>query len=198
MKWKIKGVLTADRAGTIIMTPESTEDMWAVYNVLEAGDVVASSTFRKVVRESASGATSSDRVMMRLVVRVTGVNFDSEAGMIRVTGRNEAEAEHVKLGAFHTLELEPHRFFDVTKGTSASEARTAAPASCDESHRSASRFRPRCRVVGHAPLRGAQGRGGGWQPGGHHHRPHGRWHRIRAFVSVTSPALSRVRGPRAP
>ena len=34
---------------------------------------------------------------------------------IRLRGRNLVENEHVKLGAYHTLELEPHRAFTLEK-----------------------------------------------------------------------------------
>lgn len=34
-------------------------------------------------------------------------------GVIRIRGRNLAENEHVKMGAYHTLELEPQRPFTV-------------------------------------------------------------------------------------
>jgi stalled ribosome rescue protein Dom34 len=34
---------------------------------------------------------------------------------IRLKGRNLTECEHIKLGAYHTLELEPQRAFSVAK-----------------------------------------------------------------------------------
>jgi hypothetical protein len=36
-------------------------------------------------------------------------------GVLRVKGRNLEESEHVKLGAYHTLELEVQRAFTLTK-----------------------------------------------------------------------------------
>ena len=41
---------------------------------------------------------------------------NSVAGLeIRLRGRNQTENEHIKLGAFHTLELELHRPFNLHK-----------------------------------------------------------------------------------
>ena len=114
MKWHVKS-MTSDKVGLVRITAESEEDMWHVYNLVEVGDRVMGSTFRKVVRETSSGATSSDRHAIRLSVTVSDVSFDSDAGTLRVSGRNGTENEFVRLGAYHTLELEPHRTFELEK-----------------------------------------------------------------------------------
>ena len=45
-----------------------------------------------------------------------GLLHGHDAGQsIRLRGRNLAENEHVKLGAYHTLELEPQRAFTLEK-----------------------------------------------------------------------------------
>lgn len=42
--------------------------------------------------------------------------YFADAGQeIRLSGRNLTENEHVKLGAHHTLQLEPHRAFQLVK-----------------------------------------------------------------------------------
>lgn len=43
---------------------------------------------------------------MRLTIEVERVEFDAEQCSLRINGRNMHEHEHVKLGQFHTLELE--------------------------------------------------------------------------------------------
>lgn len=153
MKWHLRAPLDDERSGTIVVTPESLEDMWAVYNLIDESDRVSGSTFRKVVRESASGASSSDRVAMRLAVRVTEVDFDADAGVIRVMGRNETEHDLIKMGAYHTLELEPHRTFDVEKGSVVHQRQHVAgmqrwPISNDEKRTTLLD----CRYMGRPPL----------------------------------------------
>ena len=99
---------------TVMITPESGEDMYVIAALIEEGDVVTASTLRKVQRE-AGGASVSSRQLMRLGVEVDSTDLDADAGLIRAAGRVTTEVEHVKLGAHHTLELEPHRPFDLTK-----------------------------------------------------------------------------------
>ena len=41
--------------------------------------------------------------------------FDTEASTLRVNGKNVEENKYVKMGAFHTLDLELNRAFTITK-----------------------------------------------------------------------------------
>ena len=53
-----------------------------------------------------------------LTVRVEAVDescFDTQSCMLRLKGRNIEENQHVKLGAFHTIELELNRKFELRK-----------------------------------------------------------------------------------
>ena len=73
-------------------------------------------TLRKVSRETGGGTgTESERLRLTLGVRVEDVDYDADAMQIRLKGRNETESEHVKLGAYHTLEVEPHRAVSIEK-----------------------------------------------------------------------------------
>ena len=47
--------LEKDGAGSIVMVPEETEDMWHVFNLIAEGDSVRASTVRKVTTESNTG-----------------------------------------------------------------------------------------------------------------------------------------------
>jgi protein pelota len=44
------------------------------------------------------------------------MNIARPGGVIRLKGKNLTENEHIKLGAYHTLELEEQRAFSVKKG----------------------------------------------------------------------------------
>jgi protein pelota len=85
-----------------------------VYNLVRTGDLVTATTFRKIQRESGAGQ-ESEKVKLKLSIRVEAIDFDPEGQEIRLSGRNLTENEHVKLGAHHTLQLEPHRTFQLSK-----------------------------------------------------------------------------------
>ncbi|KAG2487184.1 hypothetical protein HYH03_014162 [Edaphochlamys debaryana] len=100
--------------GFVKLLPEDPEDMWHVYNLAREGDHVTATTFRKVLLDKGTGA-ESERLKLKLTLQVEGIEFDAEGGVIRIKGRNLTESEHVKLGAYHSLELELGRAFSLWK-----------------------------------------------------------------------------------
>jgi protein pelota len=44
----IKKAFSKDGAGTIVLLPQDTEDMWHVYNLVRPGDRLKAVTYRKV------------------------------------------------------------------------------------------------------------------------------------------------------
>jgi protein pelota len=111
----IKKSAVLNEAGSVTLQAIETEDMWHAYNLIFAGDLVRTVTFRKVVKESSTGSTASQKVKVNLTIEVEKVDFDPEGLMLRLSGKNREETAHVKLGSYHTLELEPFRNFTLTK-----------------------------------------------------------------------------------
>ncbi len=52
---------------------------------------------RKVVTETATGSTISQRVKTTLTVEVANIEFDTQGGTIHVKGKNAVENKHVKV-----------------------------------------------------------------------------------------------------
>lgn len=103
------------KEGSVKLLPVEGEDLWHTYNLLQVGDHVTATTFRKVQRTTASGAGDSERVKLKLRVKVEQVDFDGVGLTIRIKGTNTTENEHVKLGQYHTIELELNRAFTLEK-----------------------------------------------------------------------------------
>ncbi|XP_020571768.1 protein PELOTA 1 isoform X1 [Phalaenopsis equestris] len=101
--------------GSIKIIPEEEDDMWHAYNLISAGDLVQAVTVRKVVRELASGGRDSERVKLKLEINVESVDYNKEGSILRIRGKNILQNEHVKIGQFHTLEVELHRPFVLRK-----------------------------------------------------------------------------------
>ncbi|PKA61741.1 hypothetical protein AXF42_Ash008571 [Apostasia shenzhenica] len=101
--------------GSVKIIPEEDDDMWHAYNLISAGDLVQAVTVRKVLRESASGGRDAERVKLKLEIKVEAVDYDKEGSVLRIRGKNIMENEHVKIGQFHTLEVEPQRPFVIKK-----------------------------------------------------------------------------------
>ncbi|CAH1102581.1 unnamed protein product [Psylliodes chrysocephalus] len=101
--------------GMVTLIPEEAEDMWHAYNLISEGDSVRSTTIRKVQTESSTGSSTSNRVRTTLTITVESIDFDTQACMLRLKGRNVEENQYVKMGAYHTLHLELNRKFTLKK-----------------------------------------------------------------------------------
>ncbi|XP_069684035.1 protein pelota [Periplaneta americana] len=120
-----------DGGGSVTLMPEESEDMWHAYNLISEGDCVRASTIRKVQNESATGSSTSNRVRTTLTIRIENIDFDTQACVLRLKGRNIAENQYVKMGAYHTLDLEVNRKFTLSKSEWDSVALERVDTACD-------------------------------------------------------------------
>ncbi|KAI9781270.1 MAG: Translation factor pelota [Geoglossum umbratile] len=104
-----------DGSGSVTLFPEEPEDMWHAYNLIRPTDLLRASALRRVTTESTTGSTASHRVHTTLLIRVTSIDFDSHAGQLHVSGRIAEENKYVKVGQYHTLDLELQRNFTLEK-----------------------------------------------------------------------------------
>ncbi|XP_031475906.1 protein PELOTA 1 [Nymphaea colorata] len=118
-------------SGSIKIVPEETDDLWHVYNIVSVGDKVLADTVRKVQREVASGGRDSERVRLKLEIQVQDIDYDNVASVLRLRGKNIMENEHVKIGAFHTIEIEQHRPLVLKKDVWDSMALEVLRQACD-------------------------------------------------------------------
>jgi protein pelota len=110
-----KTISTKDGEGIVKVLVEEPEDLYHCYNLISKGDLLRSSTLRKIVNESNSGSVQSTKVKITLTIEVENVEYDPADLSIRVKGKNRSENPHIKLGAYHTLEIEPGRDFTLRK-----------------------------------------------------------------------------------
>lgn len=125
--------LVPNGPGSVKVVPEEDDDMWHAYNLICVGDSVLAVTVRKVLREMASGGRDAERVKLKLEIKVESVDYDKEGSVLRIRGKNILENEHVKIGQFHTLEIEPHRPFVLRKVIWDSMALDVLQQACDPS-----------------------------------------------------------------
>ena len=116
------------------------QDLWHIYNLVRETDLVRSSTYRKVSRESASGATDTEKIKLNLEVQVVGEVRRVHAAVRLVTRKGVhiltcywcspnstllrtrsgcvgkiRPTPHVRMNSFHTLELDVNRKLTLTK-----------------------------------------------------------------------------------
>lgn len=95
MPHPIKGIVSFCRV--IALIPDESEDMWHAFNLISEGDSVTASTVRKVQTESATGSSTSNRVRTTLTIQVETIDFDTQACVLRLKGRNIVENQYVKV-----------------------------------------------------------------------------------------------------
>ncbi|KAI7852984.1 hypothetical protein BDC45DRAFT_512004 [Circinella umbellata] len=111
----INKTLEKDASGHITLYPEELEDMWHVYNLISKEDQIKATTIRRLQSESSTGSTTSQRTRMVLTITVASVDFDPQVGLLRINGRVTSENPYVKMGSYHTIDLELNRNFTLVK-----------------------------------------------------------------------------------
>lgn len=111
----IKRSLDRDASGTITMATEEPEDVWHLYNIMQHGDRITSSSRRRIQHETGTGSVVSDRVQVKLTVGVEKIDFDTAQCELHVAGKVMAENPYVRLGAYHTLSITPGTTFSLYK-----------------------------------------------------------------------------------
>lgn len=91
-------ILKTSRRSVVLMA-EEPEDMWHAYNLIAEGDNVRATTIRKVQNETATGSSSSSRVRTTLKISVESIDFDTQACVLRLKGRNIEENQYVKVSS---------------------------------------------------------------------------------------------------
>jgi protein pelota len=90
--------LRRDREGWIRVTPEDSDDIWALYNIIAPGDEIEAMTMRRVVQENTAGnVVDSQKVKVLLAVVAEKIDVDIKGASLRVNGKNVRENRHVKV-----------------------------------------------------------------------------------------------------
>jgi protein pelota len=115
MKVLKKQISAKDGSGLVLLRPETPEDLWHAYNLLQVGDLVRCTTLRKVIKESNTGSTSSSKKRMSLTINLQKIDFDPQSLQVRLSGITTSESDVVRLGSHHTLTLELEQNFSLEK-----------------------------------------------------------------------------------
>ncbi|EIN10417.1 pelota [Punctularia strigosozonata HHB-11173 SS5] len=129
--------------GYVKVRPEDDEDMWHLYNLIQEGDKVRAPAIRGVKNVSSTGSVESHRVRTMLTIQVkrtvfspsssagdNGPNTDVTTASLHISGPVVEENQHVKMGAYHTLDIEVHRDLSIMKDNWDSVALERVEESC--------------------------------------------------------------------
>ena len=113
---RIKGKLDLSpfTSGKVDLVIDNIEDLWCLYNLLAKGDYIKTATFRKIQHES-GGKVQSTKKKLIVTIRIEEIDYDQDAGIIRIKGKNISENEHISIGQYQTCELGKGSFFSLFK-----------------------------------------------------------------------------------
>lgn len=111
MKIHKKTYDTSSKSHIISLTPEKSDDIYTLYNIIDASDQIESFSSRKV--EVRPGVKT--RIVMKLCIRIESINADLEACVLHAKGRVMNSNEHVTTGSYHTLEVGLNQFVTIYK-----------------------------------------------------------------------------------
>lgn len=99
-------ILNIDRKTNFLeIVPENLDDLWHLEKILEAGDVVSGSSYRKI--KGKNEGDESQKIKLRLKIQVENIEFDKFFGL-RINGiiLEGTPEEFIELKAHHSLEVE--------------------------------------------------------------------------------------------
>ena len=89
MKIKFKNINRKTNTFIVKLILEiDTDDCWNLYNLINKGDIIQGHTYRKIVKETATGMVSNIKKKIMCAVRVLQCDFDGDTDVIRITGMN--------------------------------------------------------------------------------------------------------------
>lgn len=101
--------------GSIKLITNSLDDLWALYNVLDKGDLVHARTTREVKTEGV-GRPSSKRLPVSMWLSVEKVHFDKEMSRLRIHGKVREAPEDLNIqGTYHTVSVQPDDQLTIAK-----------------------------------------------------------------------------------
>jgi len=102
--------------GEIKVEPQSVEDLWYLSKIVEPGDSVSGSSFRRF-KTDVEKADSGEKKKVFLTLEVSAVEMAENANKLRITGKilSGTPEEFVQAGSFHTIDVEPRNHLTIKK-----------------------------------------------------------------------------------
>ena len=112
MRYKGNINLQPGESGDIQLIVDNIDDIWALYNIIEVGDNITLSTFRKVQHETGSKSSSTKK---KIFITINIEEIDYSNNSIRIKGKNTTKSEYIEIGQYHTDEIGINSSFTLSK-----------------------------------------------------------------------------------
>ncbi|EQB60435.1 protein pelota [Vairimorpha apis BRL 01] len=97
--------------GSLDLIPESSDDIYEISKIIKPEDKIKCFTHRKLTIDG----KNQQKIGLYLKIKVESFNVDLENGILYAKGRVCEENEYVKIGSYHTLDVELDKKFNIYK-----------------------------------------------------------------------------------
>ena len=97
------------KEGNVTLLPTDDEDMWHIYNLIRPGDIMRMKSMRKIIHTNDKTGLKKIRVKkLLLTLMIKDIEYFAQADRlcIRVKGQNVRQHDELKIGQYHTFEIE--------------------------------------------------------------------------------------------
>ncbi|MGD8565160.1 MAG: mRNA surveillance protein pelota [Candidatus Bathyarchaeota archaeon] len=96
--------------------PDTFDDLWHLYNIIQKGDQIHARTKREIEpREQFGRPKKQERISVLLGVKVEKIDWDRLMGRLRIHGRICKAPKNVPLGPYHTLKIVANKPLTIVK-----------------------------------------------------------------------------------
>lgn len=91
-----------DSSGHVTVVPQDKEDLWVLYNLVQAGDGLTLKTYRNV---KPTAQAKAQQKLLTLHLKAVSSEFVASEGLLRIKAQTTEPHEFVPLNSFHTAEV---------------------------------------------------------------------------------------------
>ena len=109
MRIERRSIKKAWGEGYVTLVPTDDEDLWHIYNLIQKGDHIRMKTRRKIIDDSnVTGLKKIRTRMITLTLLIVEISYYAKEDRlcISIKGRNSKESDFLKIGQYHTFEVE--------------------------------------------------------------------------------------------
>ena len=109
MRIERRSIKKAWGEGYVTLVPTDDEDLWHIYNLIQKGDHIKMKTRRKIIDDSnVTGLKKIRTRMITLTLQIVEISYYAKEDRlcISIKGRNAKESDWLKIGQYHTFEIE--------------------------------------------------------------------------------------------
>jgi len=98
---------------TIIITPETKDDLWLLDSIIEKGDLISGTTTRKIKKGDSNEKQSVSKKKITLEIKAEEIKLSENS--LRINGKTIIEKEDIPKDSYHTIDIQPNSKIKITK-----------------------------------------------------------------------------------